>query len=247
LLLLEEELLWNAVRLLAVILRNGGYRWRFGAPQVRRMDSWGRGGRRRGIDGGYTLKRATVATHMPQGGTLIGRAGDGHDVEIIILTPDRLGTNAYVLGIKAIEAVIGHIPGIAIVRQVAVQSVARGAANARIGGLDREHRADGTARGARQGGRCKDVLQRALALTLTLVLIDEAALLLLLELQVLLLCCVAATACKGAAGKRISVEVVRLERLTLLAECRVLSVVGSWQISRRLLVVRWKAAQRVVT
>jgi len=107
--------------------------------------------------------------------------------------------------------------------------------------LNGEHGPNGAARRAGQGGRRKDVLQRALAL----VLIDEVALLLvLLELQVLLLllCCVAATACMGTAGKRISVEVVGLERFTLLAERRVLSIVGSWQIRRRLLVVRWKAS-----
>lgn len=51
-----------------------------------------------------------------QGGTFI-RRGSGQDIQIIV-TPHRLGSDAYVLGIETIKAIIRNIPGILVVIQI---------------------------------------------------------------------------------------------------------------------------------
>lgn len=97
-----------AVRLLAVILRNGRNGGCLGAAQIRR--------------GAGALQRATVAADMPQRGTLIC-CGGGDNIQIVIAT-HRLRSNTNILRIETIETVISDIAWITII--VTIQTITGG-------------------------------------------------------------------------------------------------------------------------
>lgn len=104
-----------AVRLLAVILRNCCNGGCLGAAQIRRRAS--------------ALQRAAIAADMAQRGALIGRGGS--DNIQIIIAAHRLRSDADVLRIEAIEAIVGDVARITII--IAIQIVPGGTMNSLCG------------------------------------------------------------------------------------------------------------------